>query len=79
MGSALTPVLANIVMGFHESTLNEYNLNKPKFYLRGCLHEISFRAKLNIFISVSGQFLVTVSMIQPEMKLVAGVISVQSF
>ena len=35
MGSPLTTVLANIFMGFHESKwLNEYNLNKPKFYLR---------------------------------------------
>ena len=35
MGSPLTPVLANIFMGFYESKwLNEYNLNKPKFYLR---------------------------------------------
>ena len=35
MGSPLTPVLANIFMGFLESKwLNEYNLNKPKFYLR---------------------------------------------
>ena len=35
MGSPLAPVLANIFVGFHESTwLNEYNLNKPKFYLR---------------------------------------------
>ena len=34
-GSPLAPVLANVVMGFHESNwLNEYNLNKPKFYLR---------------------------------------------
>ena len=34
MGSPLPPVLANIFMGFHESKwLNEYNLNKPKFYL----------------------------------------------
>ena len=32
MGSPLTPVLANIFIGFHESKwLNEYNLNKPKF------------------------------------------------
>ena len=32
MGSPLVPVLANI---FHESkSLNEYSLNKPKFYLR---------------------------------------------
>ena len=29
------PVLANIFIGFYESKwLNEYNLNKPKFYLR---------------------------------------------
>ena len=35
MGSPLTPVLANIFMGFYEfKWLNEYNLNKPKFYLR---------------------------------------------
>ena len=35
MGSRLVPVLANIFMGFHESRwLNEYNLNKPKFYQR---------------------------------------------
>ena len=35
MCSPLAPVLANIFMGFHESKwLNEYNLNKPKFYLR---------------------------------------------
>ena len=34
MGSPLAPVLANIFMGFLESKwLNEYNLNKPKFYL----------------------------------------------
>ena len=35
MGSSLAPIRANIVMSFHESAwLNEYNLNKPKFYLR---------------------------------------------
>ena len=35
MVSPLAPVLANIFMGFHESKwLNEYNLNKPNFYLR---------------------------------------------
>ena len=35
MGPPLAPPLANIFMGFHESKwLNEYNLNKPKFYLR---------------------------------------------
>ena len=35
MGSPLAPVLANIFMGFYKSKwLNEYNLNKPKFYLR---------------------------------------------
>ena len=33
MGSPLAPVLANIFMGFYKSKwLNEYNLNKPKFY-----------------------------------------------
>ena len=35
MVSTLATVLANIFMGFFESKwLNEYNLNKPKFYLR---------------------------------------------
>ena len=34
MGSPLAPVLANIFMGFYKSKwLNEYNLNKPEFYL----------------------------------------------
>ena len=33
MGSPFAPVLADIFMGFYESEwLNEYNLNKPKFY-----------------------------------------------
>ena len=33
--SSLAPVLADIFMGFYQSKrLNEYNLNKPKFYLR---------------------------------------------
>ena len=35
MGSPLGPVPANIFMGFYKSKwLNEYNLNKPKLYLR---------------------------------------------
>ena len=35
IGSPLAPVLANIFIGFYESKwLNEYNLNKPKVYLR---------------------------------------------
>ena len=36
IGSPLAPVLANIFMCFYESKWlnNEYNLNKPKFYLR---------------------------------------------
>ena len=35
MGSPLAPVVANIFMDFYKSKwLNEYNLNKPKFYLR---------------------------------------------
>ena len=35
MGSSLAAVLAYIFMVFHESKwLDEYNLNKPKFYLR---------------------------------------------
>ena len=35
MGSPLATALASIFMGFYKSKrLNEYNLNKPKFYLR---------------------------------------------
>ena len=35
IGSPLASVLAKIFMDFHESKwLNEYNLTKPKFYLR---------------------------------------------
>ena len=35
MGSPFAPLLVNILMGFYESKwLNEYNLQKPKFYLR---------------------------------------------
>ena len=35
MGSPLAPVLANLFMGLHKSRwFNEYNLNKPKYYLR---------------------------------------------
>ena len=35
MGSPLASVHANILMGFYESKwLNEYDLNKLKFYLR---------------------------------------------
>ena len=35
MSSPSAPVLAYIFMGFYEfKWLNEYNLNKPKFYLR---------------------------------------------
>ena len=37
--------------------------------LRGCLHEISFWVKQNIFNSVPGQYLVTVYMICPKIKL----------
>ena len=34
MGSPFAPVLANIFMGFYESKwYNEYDLNKPKFYV----------------------------------------------
>ena len=47
--------------------------------LRGCLHEISFRVKQNIFNSVSGQFLLIVYVKYPEMKLIAAVILLRSF
>ena len=35
MSSPFAPVLTNTLMGFYKSKwLNEYNLNKPKFYIR---------------------------------------------
>ena len=35
MGSPLAPALANVFMVFYQSKwLNEYSLNKPKFFLR---------------------------------------------
>ena len=35
MGSPLATVLANAFMGFYKSKwINQYNLNKPKFYFR---------------------------------------------
>ena len=35
MGSPLAPVLANLFMGYNENLwLNNYSLNKPKFYIR---------------------------------------------
>ena len=47
---------------------------------RGCLHEISsFRAEWNIFNSVFGLSLVTTYMRYPEIKLIAGLISLRSF
>ena len=61
---------------------SRFLISKPHKYhiwLRGCLHEISFLAKWNIFISVSGQFFITIYMIKTEMKLTAGVISLWSF
>ena len=36
--------------------------------LRGCSHEISFQAKWNIFVVVSGQVLITAYMIRPRMR-----------
>ena len=39
MTSPLAPFLANIFMGFYKSKwINEYNLNKPKFYLSNVNH-----------------------------------------
>ena len=45
----------------------------------GVYMRFHFGAKCNILISVSSQFLVTVYMIQPEMKLIAGIISLRLF
>ena len=62
-----------ILIFLFETFKNYYFLNSSIPLLRGCLHKIPFQAKWSIFISVSGQFLPTVYMIQPEMKLVVGV------
>ena len=44
----LAPVLANIFVGFYESQwLNEYNHNKPKFYLRYVDEIIDARNKIH--------------------------------
>ena len=48
-------------------------------FLRRCLHEISFREKWNMFILMFSPFLITVYLIQPEMKLIADVISLWTF
>ena len=54
MGSPLAPLLGNIFMGFYKSKwLNEYNLNKTKFYLRyvdGIL--AAFEKEQDSFISI---------------------------
>ena len=44
MGSPLSPVFANIFLGFHESKwLNDYNLNKPYILFKICwLHSSCF-------------------------------------
>ena len=47
--------------------------------VRGCLHEISFRAKWNIFILMFAQSFVTVYKTHPEMKLITGVVSLRIF
>ena len=50
MGSPLAPLLANVIMSFYESKwLNEYNLNKPKFYLRNIDDLRNFNEILSTF------------------------------
>ena len=50
-----------------------YFLSKTKVYKgKGCLQEISFRAKWNIFNSVYGQSLIVAYLKYPEMKLITG-------
>ena len=54
--------------------------HKPRKTVRRCLHEISFWVKSNVFISATGQFLVTGQfLIQDKIKLAAIVIPLQSF
>ena len=49
-----------------------YFLSKTKVYKgKGCLQEISFRAKWNIFNSVYGQSFIAAYLKYPEMKLIA--------
>ena len=65
--------------GNHGRVLEEHRqLWFQNFFSWGCLHEISLWANLNNFSSVSGQFFVTFCVIQPEMKLTAGVTSLRS-
>ena len=59
------------------NNLQKHIQNSAK-HLGGCLNEIWFREKWDIFILVSGQFLRTVYMIQPKMKLIAGVVPLRS-
>ena len=57
-----------------------YTISLEKLlYVSGYLHNISFSVKLKIFISVSGQFLVTVYMIQAKMKLTAVILAEMKF
>ena len=46
MGSPSAVALANNFMGFYESKwLNEYNINKPKFYSRYVCDILAIRSK----------------------------------
>ena len=60
-------------------TLQKFYFFKVFYISRGCLHEISLRAKWNIFISVFGQFLINAYIIQPKVRLIVGVTSLRSF
>ena len=57
MGSPLAPVFPNIFIDFHEAKwLNEYNLNKPKFYLRYVDDILGFFQEGTRFIKFSNFF-----------------------
>ena len=68
------------------SAHNIHHRPRKAVIVRGCLHDISFWVKWisfwmkwSIFISVSGQFFITVYIMQAKIKLIAFVISLWSF
>ena len=68
-------LLYNYIIHPFDTILDKLVLLLIKF--EGCLHEISFRVKRNIFNLVSGQSLITVYMKYSELKLIANVISLR--
>ena len=73
------PHIRVFVCDFHrEQSWHRYYINgwtfkrKESLKCKGCLQEISFRVKWNVFSSVYGQSLIATYLKYPEMKLIAG-------